>query len=448
MRKRWGTSLFLLFCIFWVSNLSAAGIGSKEFLSSHFIKSFRKKEYKKALQESDLLLKEHPRDPLILRYRALTLEKLHAPRKAIRLYQEILAAHPNDIPARLFLGLAYAKQNEYEKGARQLRLVSQHASSKKYRHWAQAQLSRLRKNMHAEAEIKKKVYVLGVVGAAYDSNPLLVPNNVGLRSQNKVAAALFPIELNVGYPLWLKRNFRTDIIYVGEEYFYTKGATQEDFISQGLAFDVKQRTFIGKRSVLWTGRYDFRINFLDNSFFSVVNRLFASADVSFWRKTQTHFYGRFGVLNYGSEGANPNRSSPQGVRGGFGMTQYFYSSSYKTFFFIKGEGNFNQTQGDNFNRRGALGRIGLHTPFVLLRKTDFDLSAGADWGVYPDFQSLSALDTNVREDRRWDIYTDITHHWRQNLATRLFYRFIDSQNDNAFFNRTRQVTGVKVIFSL
>lgn len=99
----------VLFCFtFFLSSPSfAVEISHKEFLSTDFIKSFQHKEYEKAIKECDALLKKYPNDPLILRYRALTLEKLHHPAEAINLYHQILAAHPNDEPARLFLGLAY-----------------------------------------------------------------------------------------------------------------------------------------------------------------------------------------------------------------------------------------------------------------------------------------------------------------------------------------------------
>ena len=121
----------------------AAQIPHQEFLSTDFIKSFQNKEYEKAIKECDALLKKYPNDPLILRYRALTLEKLHHDAEAIGLYHEILAAHPHDIPARLFLGLAYIKEGENEKAAAELHYVVKHASLPEYRHWAQEQLSRL-----------------------------------------------------------------------------------------------------------------------------------------------------------------------------------------------------------------------------------------------------------------------------------------------------------------
>ena len=355
---------------------------------------------------------------------------------------------PNYIPARLFLGLAYVKQAEYEKARQELRYVAKHASSQEYRHWAQAQLNRLYKNVRsASAPVKKKPYVVGKTGIFYDSNPLLLPDNKDLLAKSKEAAALYLFELTAGYPLHLDKDSRMDVLYIGQQYSHSHGAEAVDFTSQGFAFDAKKRTFLGTRSFLVGSRYDFRANFLRSDLFSLVNRFFLSADTSFWPKTQTHFYGRFGILNYGPDGANPGQTSRDAVRGGIGATQYFYTSDFKSFFFIKGEGNFNEARGDNFNRQGALARIGFHTPFLLLKKTDLDISSGYDWGTYPDFLSASSLDTRERHDQRWDVYTGLTHHWKPGLATRVFYRFINSANDNDLFDRTRHLAGMEVVFS-
>ncbi len=425
-----------------------ADINHKEFLSSDFVKSFQNKEYEKAIQECDALLKKYPNDPLILRYRALTLEKLHHPDQAIGIYHEILAAHPNDEPARLFLGLAYIREGENHKAAEELHQVVEHSRLPEYRHWAQEQLDRLHSHeISAGKTIEKKAYFLGKTGIVYDSNPLLIPDDQSLSSTKRKPAALYEIELSAGYPLRLEKDFRLDALYIGEEYLHSHGAQSVDFTSQGFALDTKKRTFVGQRPFLLGGRYDFRANFLKSDLFSIVNRFFVNADTSFWRKTLTNFFARFAVSNYGPDGANPDVTSRDGIREGIGVTQYFYTKNRKTFFFIKGEGDFNQTRGENFNREGALATIGLHTPLLFFHKTDLDMSSSFNWGVYPDFTSLSSLDPTQRRDKGWDAYVGMTHHWKPNLATRIFYRFINSDNSNSLLDNTRHLAGLEVVFS-
>ncbi len=433
-------ALFLL-----TPTTSFAEINHKEFLSTDFIQSFQKQEYEKAIQESDALLKKYPNDPLVLRYRALTLEKLHHPDQAINLYHEILAAHPNDEPTRLFLGLTYIREGENHKAAEELHQVVEHSHLPEYRHWAQEQLDRLHSyEISVGKSIHKKAYFVGKTGIIYDSNPLLIPDNQSLSSTEKNPAALYEFELSAGYPLRLEKDFRLDALYIGETYQHSHGAQSVDFTSQGFALDAKKRTFAGRRPFLLSGRYDFRANFLRSDLFSIVNRFYVSADTSFWHKTLTNFFARFAVSNYGPDGANPDQSSRDGIREGIGVTQYFYTKNRKSFFFIKGEGDFNQTRGENFNREGALATIGLHTPFFY--KTDLDVSSSFNWGVYPDFTSLSSLDPSERRDKGWDAYVGVTHHWKPSLATRVFYRFINSDNSNNLLDSSRHLAGWEVIF--
>ena len=107
LRKLFITTFIFVTTFFIVSFSFAAQLSHKEFLSTDFIKYFKNREYANALKANDALLKKYPHDALILRYRALTLEKLNHSHEAIKLYRAILIAHPNDIPARLFVGLAY-----------------------------------------------------------------------------------------------------------------------------------------------------------------------------------------------------------------------------------------------------------------------------------------------------------------------------------------------------
>lgn len=426
----------------------AAPISSKEFLSSDFVTHLKKKEYKKALKASETLLERHAEDPIVLRYRALTFEKLGRPNEAIKLYREIISKHPGYVPAHLFLGLAYIKEKKSKEGAQELRWVIQNSRSKEYQNWAQAQLNRLRvKPRKAAKPVKKKTYVVAKVGVAYDSNALLIPDDELLSTKDKKSSAQYSLDLNVGYPVRLEKDFRLDVVYSGQQRSHDRGAKQVDFTSQGFAVDAKKRKLIGKRAVTFGSRYDIRANFLRSDLFSIVNRFVLSADTSFWKRTRTHYYGRFGILNYGPDGANPDISSRDGVRGGLGLTQYFYTDDLKTFFFIKAEGNFNQTRGDNSVRQGALARLGFHTPLKFVKKTALDLSTGFDWGTYPEFVSASILEPEDRLDSRFDVYTGVTYQWKPNMATRISYRFINSLNDNDYFDRTRHIAGIEMIFS-
>ena len=424
-------------------------ISSETFLSSDFVKFFKNKDYPKALSAIDALAAKYPDDPLILRYRGFTLEKLGRRKDAIDAYKQILSKDPDYIPARIFLSRAYIGEGKREEAAKELRKVIQISDSLEYRNWAQAELNRLRLGVKKAARrVEKKPYLLGKAGIAYDSNPLLVPDNKDLVSTDKKAGARYSLDVDLGYPLALEKDFRLDTLYVGHQTWNDGATNAVDFTSQGFAVDAKKRKLLGGRAVIFGGRYDFRANFLRSNYFSMINRFLLSADTSFWKKTRTHFYTRLSALEYNKDGFDPSRSSRDGFRGGIGITQYFYSSDFKSFFFVKPEFNLDQTRGDNFIRRGALGRIGAHTPIRFLRDTDFDISVGYDWGEYPEFSSFSSLDTESRLDKRLDNYVAVTYHLKPNIAWRTFYRFIKSDNNNGFFDRQRHIAGMEMVFSL
>ena len=427
-----------------------AVISQNEFLSGDFPRLFKKKEFGKALNVLDRLLRKYPGDILLLRYRGLTLDKLGRREEAIAVYRQILVERPDYAPARLFLGLAYARAGQRDAASRELRWVAENGSSKEYRHWAQAQLTRLQKMGRKSGRlVRKKPYLLGKVGTYYDSNPLFIPSNESLSSREKKEGADFSVDLTLGYPLLLHKDTRLDLLYLDQELLHDAGSNRVDFSSHGVALDGKKRVFWGDRAFLLGGRYDFKTNFLRDDLFSVINRILVSADASFWRKTRTHLYSRFSYSNYGPDGSVPDSSSRDGLRGGLGVIQYFYyANDFRSYVFVKQEGNFADTRGDNFNRAGSLTRLGIHMPFDCLGATDLDLSAGFDYGTYPEFSSLSTLDPNERRDIRSDYYAALTHHWNRKFATRAFYRFINSDNDNGFYERDRHIAGVEAVFSL
>jgi tetratricopeptide (TPR) repeat protein len=441
----------LFFCSLHLGIPAIAGdlISSEAFLSSDFVKFFKDKEYSKALKAIDALAAKYPDDPLVLRYRGFTLEKLVRNEEAITIYKQILSKDPNYVPARIFLSRAYLAEKKREEAAGELRRIIQASSPLGYSDWAQAQLSRLRLGVKkAGSRLQKKPYLLGKTGIAYDSNPLFVPDNKDIVSIQKKAGARYSLDIDLGYPLILTKDSRLDTLYIGQQRWHDRGTNAVDFTSQGFAVDAKKRKMFGERAVLFGCRYDLRVNFLRSTYFSLINRFLLSADTSFWKKTRTHFYTRLSVLEYNKDGADPSRSSRDGFRGGVGATQYFYSSDFKSFFFVKPEFNFNQPRGENFIRRGVLGRIGAHTPIKFLRNTEFDVSVGYDWGEYPEFSSLSSLDTEDRLDKRLDNYVAVTHYIKPDLAWRTFYRFIKSGNDNDFYKRDRHIAGMEIIFSL
>ena len=429
----------------------SSSISSQEFLSSPFAKFFKQHQYQKALDVLTELSRKYPDDPIILRYEALTLERLGRTQEAISIYQRILAKHPNLASARFFLGRAYVSKGQYQAAAEEFRRVTD-TQAKEYRGWAHAELNRLQRGVLKRKskpgkKKSKRFYLTGKSGIAYDSNPLLMPKDPGLRSGKIKKGTDFLMDVTAGYAPVLRPDFRIDLLYIGQETLHDSRTSRVNFHSHGFALNAKERHFFGRQAFLFGERYDFRSNFIKGDLFSISNRFFLSADTSFFRRMRSHFYTRFNILNFGPDGSLPSETSRDGFRMGIGFTQYFYSASRRRFLFVKEEFNLNETRGDNFDRRGLLSRIGIHTPVDFFKKLDLDVSGGFNLGAYPDFSSLSRLDLEERQDEGWDIYSGLTYHWRPWFATRTFYRFVKSANRNNFFDRDRHMAAGEVIFS-
>ena len=422
-------------------------ISSEEFLSGSFASAFKERQYSKALKALEDLKNQYPNDPLILRYEALTLDRLGRTQEAINAYQKLLSQYPDQAPARIFLGRAYIRKGNYQAAAEEFRHVIQDNTAEEYRGWAQAELNRIHRGA-VKQKPPKRFYLVSKGGISYDSNPLLMPKDSNLRSGKVKKGAGYLMDVTAGYVPFLQHDSRIDLLYIGKEALHDPRTSRVNFHSHGFAIDGKKRHFFGRHSVLFNGRYDFRSNFLKSELFSISNRFYFSADTSFIKRTRTHLYGRFNILNFGRDGSIPSQTSRDGLRTGFGVTQYFYSQDLKRFLFLKEEFNFNETRGYNFDRRGFLSRVGIHTPVDFLKKTDFDTAVGFNLGAYPDFNSLSTLNLTKRQDEVWDIYAGITHHWKPWFATRIFYRFIESKNENNFFERDRHLVGGEVIFGI
>ena len=428
-------------------NARPARISSRALLSSPFARAFRAGNYAEALTALDALAQTYPDDPLLLRYRARVLTHLGRTQEAIAIYRRLLADNPQHVPTRLFLGQAYRQAGDAAAAAEEWQWVAQHSESAEYRRWAEAQLHRLRVGAQRPPRTPRP-YLLAVAGLKYDSNPLFKPNDKALASSgDEKAGFLGLLDLTLGYPVLLKPDTRLDALYLGRQITHDGETDDVDFTSQGLGLNAKHLLHAGDRTYLLDGLYTTRVNFLRSDLFSVVNRFLLSVETAVTPHTRTSLHGRAALSHFGPDGSNPPQTSRDGFRGGLGLTQFFYTKDFRRHLFVSHELNLQETRGANFTRRGMTSRIGLFTAVDCLPKTDWRVSTGFEWGRYPRFTSLSSLETTRRRDARFDVYTAVTHHWTRSLATRVLYQFIQNDNRNDVFDRTRHIAGVEMLMA-
>jgi hypothetical protein len=421
-------------------------IPSDAFISSPFSEFFRAGDYGQALVALDVLMKDYPDDPMLVRYRAIVLDRLGRTDEAMALYDQLLAKDPNHVPTRFFRAQTYNRKGEKQQAIDEFNWIVQNSPSKEYRVWSEEQLRQLGVRAARPVE-RKRFYLFGNTGWEYDSNVILKSNDPGVGFGADKNASRLNLNLGIGYRAIQRRKLRLDLIYTARQSLNDDGLDEFNFTGQELAVDLKRRVNWRDLDITFGSRYELNAGFLNGKTFSIDNQLRLSSDIRFSPRVRTYLYNQFTVSDFGPDGSNPPQTSRDGFGYDLGVTQYLYSSDYRSYVFLTEELNLDNTRGANFDKRGTTTRIGLRTPMPFLPKTDFDTSAGFRWGSYPKFESLSSLDRAQRYDNNWDYYVALTHRITPRLSTRIFYRLINANNRNDFFQYDRHLTGIQLLFT-
>lgn len=418
-------------------------ISLEEFQASRFAAEFRQGDYESALKELDALLARYPQDPLLQRYRAITLDRLGRSQEAIAHLTQLLRRDPNHAPTRYFLGQAYAGAGKIPEAVKEWEWVAQQSPIPQYRDWAREGLRRFRPLLPQTTPARW--FLAGNAGWEWDSNVLLKPEEKRLASPGDQNADRFSLNLQVGRHLVRKRDQAVDLAYTSRHSFHDDGLDDLNFLSQEWSLAARQRGGTFRGSPVWlTGRYDAALGFLDNDLFSWSNRLTIGGDSRLTPRTRTALTGQTALTDFGPDGSNPPQTSRDGIYSSIELAEYLYSADLRSYLFLSQSYNDARTRGGNFKRRGTTTRLGAHVP--LFKRIEADVSMGFSWGRYPSFSSLSSLDLARRRDTDWDFYAALTRPLTPWLSGRFFYRFTDAKNRNDFFEYERHISGVQVLF--
>ena len=426
-------------------------ISAEEFQTSAFAELFQEGEYPAALYALESLLKEYPQDPLLLRYRAMTLDRIGRFEEAINQFQELLVSDPNHIPTRFFLGQAYEHAGQRGRALEEWWWVVRNGKEMEYVSWALTALDQAGKaaptppvSPPPPPPMPKRWFLAGIIGWEWDSNVTLKPKDKALANSGDRNSNRYSINLRAGYHLVRDPVWGVDLLYTARQSFHDDSLDDFNFTSQEVGLDARRKTFLWGQELTLGGRYDLAVGFLESNLFSLNHRLTLSADSRLSPHTRTVLTTRLSETNFGPDGSNPPQTSRDGFYGDAGVTQYFYTGDFRRHLFLTQEYNDARTRGGNFERRGTTSWIGFHTP--LIGRVQADLAAGFRWNGYPRFSSTSTLETARRRDAVFDAYIGLTYPLTPKLSSRVFYRFVDAKNRNDLFEYDRHIAGVQLLF--
>lgn len=242
-----------------------------------------------------------------------------------------------------------------------------------------------------------------------------------------------------------RRDLKIDLLYAARQSLHDDSLDEFNFTSQEWGLEARKKTRLLDREVIFGGRYDLLLGFLNGDIFSLRNRWTVSADTRWTPRIRSLLSYRLTASDFGPDGSNPPQTSRDGLYQDAGITQYLYAKDLRRYVFLEEEFNRADVRGGNFELRGNTTRVGVHTPLVW--DTDLDLWSGLQLAKYPRFSSLSTADLERRRDHDWEIYVALTHHFTARIGLRAFYRFINADNRNGFFEYDRHIGGVQILFS-
>ncbi len=426
-------------------------IAPDQFLASDASRYFQNGDFDKALVALNQLAKSFPNDQLIQRYRAMTLDRLGKSSEAVQIFNELLVKNPEHIPTRYFLGQAYARSGRYDDAAREWKQVEKDGEGTPYAFWAQTALEQTgapAASASGPAGKLQRWYIQARYGYEFDSNVILKPDDQSLSTAKDQNAGRHSGDLTLRYRAVSKKDTALDLLYAVRQSLHDDNFNAFNYHSQEFGFNFRQRVKIRDQDVVLGLRYDYSLGFLAENLYSNRNRWNISADTKFTEHTQTIFYNRFGVTNYGPDGFNPRQTSRDGIDNDTGISQFFYSKDFQKYLFLRQEVNVTAARGSNFDSWGLTSRVGYHTPVPKLKRFSWDVSVGFEPRFYPGFTSTSSLDTSRRRDMQSDLYTSLTYEITKDFSTRVFYRFVDGHNQNNLYDYTRQIGGIQFIYTL
>ncbi len=423
-------------------------ISPEEFVSSPAAEFFKSEDYDQALVALEPLIQKYPKDSLLLRYRAMSLDRLGRSEEAIRIYRDILKNEPENFSIRYYLGQAYERSGQRSLAEKEWRAILENTKEEPYSGWSKEALNQVGVSLDVEKVREKRLFLTGRYGYELDSNVILRPSNEALSGASKQSAGRQLVDLALRYRALRSKRSSVDIVYGVSHSFHDNGLDEFDFMSHNLGVDAKHKVLFGGQDVTLGARYDFSAAFLDGNTFSLKNRFIFSADTRLTTYSRSVLSYELAPTNFGTDGSNPSQTSRDGVYHEVGVTHWwYYAQDYKRYLFAQGAYNHADTKGFNFDENGVTGRLGWHTPVVPSGRVDFDASIGLSYSDYPSFISLSSLDTNKRRDLNWDTYTALTCYITPKIGVRGFYRYIQADNDNGFFEYNRNIGGVHLLFA-
>ncbi len=410
---------------------ASSPITADEFLASPAAQAFKQGQYEDALAGFQALLGEHPDDVLVLRYLAITYDRLKRYPEALATYDKALASSPESPALHYFRGVTSFKVREARKAREAFRQTLALAPDTVYGQQAQQYLEVMeRQEAQYEPPGAPKAWDLYLqAGVQFDDNVPAAPESFAADRES----FRFVQYLSGGYSFLRKGGWKARAELSSFQSQHPEGDLNDFNLSTfESALDLSYATTLGKKPVLPGLRYSYKPVLLHGSLFSRSHVVSPVLHASLTARTTTSLSYRLTFDDFSDDGFDETISSRDALNHAFGITQYLFFARRRAYLWAGYEYRLNDAEGLNFDFRGHRGTAGLSAPLPL--GVRMDLGGEVAREDYPNFQGPMDRRTN-----RWSGSAALSRAFWTRLAVSLSYSLTREESNFEVLEYERQI---------
>lgn len=439
MRDIWRNSLLAIGCCFLF--VAIASGESLPLVDTPAGQAFKARKYDLALAEFRKLAAAQPKDALILRYLAMTLDRLGRYDDAILVFQQALALTPENPALHFHMGVTYYNAHRGDLAQASFHRVVQLAPDSLYGKRAREYLETL-----AQQRVQLQptgtpralnLYIQG--GLQYDSNIPAASGDsslfTGERSGFRIFEYLYGRYHFLRKPGWLGSiegsTYQTQYIDRAFDKFSLS------MYSPGIS--LQRTTTLWNLPLVASLRYEFRTVLLDGDTYSRSHALTAGTQIGFTRGTTTDFYYRYTRDVFTNKGFDPAMSSRDADNHVLGLAQTWYFADRKGQLRVGYEFQDNVSEGLNFRMKGHKISVGATVPVGW----GVQANISADYGHerYPDFQG-----PDIRKTDRQGLNAGLLKWLNRHFLARLDYAYTNEGSNYEILSYRRETLGGSISY--
>jgi len=418
--------------------LPASGQSHVKFSDTDGARAFAAGEFDRALAEFRRLNEANPGNTLILRYLAITLDRLARYDEAIAVYREALAVVPNDVALHYHLGVTQYNARRADDAEKSFRRVQQLAAGSEYANYAARYLDAIARQRVQQqmAGAPKRFSFFAQGGVQYDDNVYAATDGGDLQGASRATGYL-----SFEYNLHRTSEWLATLGLSGYGVWYNEsGYDALETSTSGASAQLQRTGTLGKYPFVGSLRYDFsEVRRAEGGRYSRSNSLTTGLRLNLSKNTASHAYYRYRADDFADEGFDPVYSSRDADNHAVGLQQVWYFADRRGQVNGGIEYQHNDADGLNFVMDGTTYSLGLIVPLPRNWRCDLGVSYGEE-----DYTKF--VGPVRRESDTWSYSAALSRWFGRHLLLRLDYNLVDSDSTYDQLGYRRETVGTSISY--